>query len=607
MHEYVKLSVSKALAIKYIYGIVWKFCCGIGAYCQVSVPRRMNKERIRISMKRFVLLLFSLVAVLAIASCSGRHVEEKPETTPPTIVSIFPADSATDVAITTSVTVTFSEAMDSSTITDATFQLKSVISAKTSTITGTVTYDTVSNVASFTSNSLLEHSTTYIATISTDATDVAGNALSGSFSWSFKTVPAPGTLDVSFGTGGRARIALGSGDAIAYATAIQQNGKIIAAGLSAVSSYQTSTNYFSLVRFLPSGGLDANFNPPTGLGKNDYFPGNCFAVALQSDDKIIAAGSSGDLSRPNSDFFIVRYNDNGSRDISFGNQPAPDGSSIIDMGGTWDSARALALQNDGSIVVVGESTSGGSTYKTVLTRLKIDGTLDPAFGVNGMISNSSHTTVHAYLAKIQSDDMILIAGIFKDVDELTEGLVSSYIARYDPAGALDPSFGSGGMVTISTGTNTTIKAMEILPSGTIIVAGTTTKNTKDLFLMQFDSNGSLDSAFGTNGMTITDDVNHGENSAAGLAIQSDGKIVVAATYLPTSGTNPNNDFALFRYNADGSIDTTFGSGGVGLVTTDFGYNDVAEAVRIQQDGKIVVAGSSTSVLNAAIGIARYWP
>jgi uncharacterized delta-60 repeat protein len=154
--------------------------------------------------------------------------------------------------------------------------------------------------------------------------------------------------------------------------------------------------------------------------------------------------------------------------------------------------------------------------------------------------------------------------------------------------------------------------MEVLADGKVVIAGTTmntSNSTQDIFLMKIDAHGALDNTFGTAGTTITDDINHGAESAAGLAIQADGKIVVAASFRLTSGLNQDDDFALFRYSAEGTLDATFGGGGVGMVTTDFGIrsDDLAECVQIQQDGKIVVVGWSFGITTRDVSLSRYWP
>jgi uncharacterized delta-60 repeat protein len=147
---------------------------------------------------------------------------------------------------------------------------------------------------------------------------------------------------------------------------------------------------------------------------------------------------------------------------------------------------------------------------------------------------------------------------------------------------LDPSFGRDGKVITNFGTSTaTARAVALLPDGKIVVAGTANGN---FALARYHRNGTLDKSFGRDGKVTTD--LGGEEGATAVALQPDGKIVVAGV----SNDSGNNDFALARYHRAGALDPTFGRGG--MITTDFGENDVAQAVALQRDGTIVVAGHS---------------
>jgi uncharacterized delta-60 repeat protein len=165
-------------------------------------------------------------------------------------------------------------------------------------------------------------------------------------------------------------------------------------------------------------------------------------------------------------------------------------------------------------------------------------------------------------------------------------------------------------VTASPGTDAVLADIAILTNGKIIVAGTTNGYTNaDLFLMRYNADGTLDTTFGSTGIVITNDMMNGIEIAYGLAVQADGKILVSATFQPSTGNFLTRDFALFRYEEDGAVDTTFGGNGYGMVTTDFGINndDFAYDVQIQQDGKIVVVGKVSNGSNYDLGLARYWP
>jgi uncharacterized delta-60 repeat protein len=551
--------------------------------------------------KRLAFWLIVLLSGLAIVSCTSRHVAQQPDTTKPTIISVSPANGATAVAITTAVTITFSEAMNSSTLNDTTFLLVSVSSTTTTPIPGNVTYDASSNVATFMMTSALMHGTQYIATITTGVTDAAGNAIAPSYSWSFTTIPASGALDASFGTGGRVRAALSFSDDIANAAAVQQDGKIITAGLSTAV---TGTMFFTIARFQPNGALDTTFGFRQN-GWTDDIVGTARALELQPDGKIVAAGDTGALLLSNSDFLIARYNTNGTLDTTFGSQS--NGSVTMGMGYDHDVVRSLAIQADGKIIVAGDGlNSGSSNYVSIIARFNADGTPDTSFADGGKrIMDTIGTASQALVVKVQSDGMIVVGGEFRD----GSGPASFYLARYDSNGAPDISFNSG-IVTASPGADPGLADIAILPNGKIIVAGTTNSNTNaDLFLMRYNADGTLDTTFGSTGTVITNDVMNGRETASGLAVQTDGKIVVSATFQPSTGTILTIDFAVFRYDADGALDTTFGGNGYGMVTTDFGINndDFAYDVQIQQDGKIVIVGKISNGSNYDLGLARYWP
>jgi len=225
---------------------------------------------------------------------SGKCVTQPPppDTTPPTVSSVSPVNGAIDVAITTTITATFNEAMSPSTINTAAFTVSGV--------TGTVSY--AGTTAAFTPTSNLAYSTTFTATATTGVKDLAGNAMTSAYTWTFTTRPSPGSLDTSFSTDGKVTTAIGTSDDEAYSVAIQSDGKIVAAGYS----YNGANYVFALVRYNTDGSLDLNFNGTgivtTAFGTSDD---EAYSVAIQSDGKIVAAGVS--YNGANYDFALVRY------------------------------------------------------------------------------------------------------------------------------------------------------------------------------------------------------------------------------------------------------------------------------------------------------------
>jgi uncharacterized delta-60 repeat protein len=341
---------------------------------------------------------------------------------------------------------------------------------------------------------------------------------------------------------------------------------------------------------------------------------------LQPDEKIVAAGDTGATTTitavttaisttitttlSKSDFLIARYNANGTLDTTFGLQS--NGTVTMDMGHDYDVIHSLAIQSDGKIVVAGDGLNSGSlNYVSIIACFNKDGTLDASFFGGGSRTDTIGTTSRAWVVKIQPDDgKIVVGGNYQD----GSGPASFYLARYESNGALDISFNSG-MVTASPGTDPVLADIAILPNKKILVAGTTNGSINaDVFLMRYNADGTLDTTFGLAGTVLMDDLIHGREAAAGLAVQADGKIIVSATFRPSIGAILTNDFALFRYDAEGVLDTAFGNG-YGMVTSDLGSgnDDIAYDVQIQQDGKIVVIGTASSGSNDDIGMARYWP
>ena len=398
----------------------------------------------------------------------------------------------------------------------------------------------------------------------------------------FLTGCKPGTLDATFGTGGIVTTDMGGGDN-ASALVIQPDGKIVAAGYSlSGSSYD-----FTLVRYNANGGLDTNFGTggivTTAIGSNGS---SVQALVIQSDNKIVAAGRTDNIS--SSDFALVRYNANGNLDTTFGK-----GGIVITAIGSSGFAQALVIQPDGKIVAAGSS---GSSSDFTLVRYNPDGTLDATFGTGGKVTTAIGSGGWAQALGIQSDDKIVAAGY-----SVNAGINDFTLVRYNPNGSLDHNFGTGGKVITPIGSDSSASALVIQPDGLIVAAGYSVNGSNNSFaLVRYNANGSLDQNFGTGGKVTTAIGSHSD-SASALVIQSGGKIVAAGGTFNGSIYN----FALVRYNANGSLDTTFGKGGI--VITAIGNDNYARALGIQSDGKIVAAGLTFNGSNYDFALARYWP
>ncbi len=268
----------------------------------------------------------------------------------------------------------------------------------------------------------------------------------------------------------------------------------------------------------------------------------------------------------------------------------------------------IVVQPDGKIVAAGGRTMGQSIYdfeSFSLARYTARGSLDTSFGSGGRISMVFCCAGGARGIALQPDGKIVVVepdGKIVTAGYSYDGNRTSYaLARYNPDGSLDATFGSGGTVTTPMGPQFDFaQALALQPDGKIVVGGYThlPGDRTDIALARFNSDGSLDTSFGTGGKVMTGVP--GYQFIFDIALQTDGKIVAAGTDGP-----PNfGFFALNRYNPDGSPDTTFGTNG--KVTTEIGSGRAfATGVAIQPDGKIVAAGSTEAPHPWTIGMARY--
>jgi uncharacterized delta-60 repeat protein len=404
---------------------------------------------------------------------------------------------------------------------------------------------------------------------------------------------ADGDLDSTFGSGGQVMTDFPGHSSGAAAIALQSDGKLVVAG-SALGPVGPPD--FAVARYNSDGSLDASFG--SGGRVTTDFAGrsdNGAAVTVQPDGKILVAGSA-DLVATQFDFALVRYNANGSLDSTFGNG----GKVTTDFNGGLDGVSSMALQTDGKIVLAGFATAGDPHM--ALARYNANGTLDGTFGVGGkIITDINGTRNFANALAIQSDGKIVIGG-----STLTTpgSFVMFALVRYNTDGSLDSTFGSGGKVTTQVvsgdGEDDQIFALAIQPDGRILAAGRA-NFAQDFGLARYQTNGSLDTAFGTNGL-VTTDFSGKIDRAAGMVLQIDGKIVLAGAANLTTGST--GDFGLARYNPNGSLDSTFGAGG--KIITDFDLNvDSAKGVALQSDNKIVAAGVTQHFSGSDFALVRY--
>ncbi len=382
---------------------------------------------------------------------------------------------------------------------------------------------------------------------------------------------AAGDLDPTFGDGGKVLLEFGSED-IVNAVVRQLDGKIIAVG----TAWRSTARDILLVRYNVDGSLDTSFD---GDGKviTNFDDEYAFDLVLQPDGKLVVAGGS------TIDIELVRYNTNGSLDPSFGNG----GRVLTDFGGE-DRAYAIILQPDGKLVVAGWGNAGNS-IDISLVRYNSNGSLDSSFDGDGKVLIDLAGSDLAFDLILQPDGKIVVAGGVGWRYETPTGKDIALL-RYNSDGSLDTTFDGDGIVLTDFGSDEWINTLLLQPDGKIV--GAATANGGDFMLIRYNANGSLDTTFGSNGKTILN--LGGFDVASALVRQADGRFVIGG-YAETGGY----DFALVRYNTDGSLDTSFGSNG--KVISNFGSDDFGIDLLLQPDGKFVVGGR----INDTFAVVRY--
>ncbi|MGB8342425.1 MAG: delta-60 repeat domain-containing protein [Chthoniobacterales bacterium] len=339
------------------------------------------------------------------------------------------------------------------------------------------------------------------------------------------------------------------------------------------------------------GALDSSFGRGGRVtsdfqGSNDF----AYAVALQPDGKIVTAGIRFvGIAAEGGDFLITRYNPDGTLDRRFGQR----GHVITDFGLT-ELAAAIAVQPDGKIIAAGGTYDifpflGG---QFALARYNSNGSLDPTFGIGGLVRTTFNSEgCFASAIVLQADGKIIVAGtkyIHVTSDQSSD--TDFGLARYNSDGSLDSTFGVGGEVaTDFNGGNDDALSVLLQPDGRIVAVGDATSiaNFYDFALTRYLPDGTIDTTFGNLGKVESDFGAANLDQARSAVLQSDGKIVAAGTTVTRNGLDQL--FAVVRYNSDGSQDAAFGNGG--LATVDFGsFLQSARSVLIQSDGKLIAVG-----------------
>lgn len=453
--------------------------------------------------------------------------------------------------------------------------------------------------ASFASNgSLATPSSSLDLAIETDGTIITIT------STTIARYTAAGALDTTFATNGRANLpAFGGGDTL-HDLALQTDGKIVVAG--ELTTTAGGVQNFTIARYTTAGIPDATFGTAGFVQDGSSSPTHAYGVGIASDGKIVATG----VSQFGTSFgTLVRLTAAGALDTTFGTTGQinscetqsnitfdTDGSILSTAatgdvpskwevckvsatgtatftkqgttGGAFDSATTVAVQADGKLVVGGYN----GTHGPGLVRFAADGTVDTAFGTNGVVFPNSGDLFQILGVVAQPAGGIVVSGI------ATPSFNDQLIAlRYTASGAPDTSFGSNGIATVSAGLDAQTFAMAGAADGTFVVAGATNID-REFAVARFTVNGAPDTTFGTNGVATTA-FGSGTNMAQLVTIAPDNSVIlVGTTSHPTS-------FAAVKLTATGALDSTFGSSGVAPLPG----TPLAEplAIALQSDGAIL--------------------
>jgi len=406
-----------------------------------------------------------------------------------------------------------------------------------------------------------------------------------------------GSLDNIFDTDGMLIATVGTFDDAAYAIALKEDPlnptNFIARKIIIAGHTFNGNNYdFLIMQFNNDGSVDNTFgvNGVVTTSIGNY-DDKARAIAIQDDGKILVAGYS--FNGTKDDFAMVRYNVNGSLDNSFNGS----GYVLTSIGTVGDNINSIAIQNDGSIVAAGYTMSG-NYMDFAVARYTSTGVLDNSFDLDGIVTTPIYSNNEfANKVLIQADGKIVVFGTTYQTNDYDFAMV-----RYNSDGSYDNTFNGNGIITpyFSGNFNEYGNTAILQNDGKILIAGMNNSTFNDFIVGRINPDGSMDNTFGLNGFAITDfgtSTDYGD--AIDMTLQADDKIIVAG--LRNIGVPL--DFAVARYDQNGGLDVSFDSDG--LVNTDFGGDDQGRATIMQSDGKIIVAGSSHDGTQNRVALARY--
>lgn len=392
-----------------------------------------------------------------------------------------------------------------------------------------------------------------------------------------------GILDPGFNGTGYVRIDFNGNTDVINDIAVQADQKIVAAGVAFTPSWSVEVR---IIRLLPDGSLDPDFGTagvvtyaPPVMG---YFEAHAMALTIKENGKILIAGGVLNDSFV-FDVLLIQLDENGNFDNNFGTA----GVSVVPLTTANDMAQDVVVNREGKILIAGTYDNQEFNIAPVVARFDANGSLDASFGTGGSTILPVEAMDNEFTSIcLQPDGKIIASGHYSTINWNFETL----IARFSPEGVLDPAFGTGGIARYDVNhKDDEFFGMQLTEDNEIIAGGFTTKSNFDfdMLLMKYDSTGTLVSGFGENGIVT---YHHSAyNVIYDLVIQPDGKIL--ATGSIGEFAPGNNDWALLRFEKDGSPDITFGNSGL-TITEFFGEQDEAQSVALDGNDKIYVGGKT---------------
>ncbi|MEM7247992.1 MAG: hypothetical protein AAF533_21850 [Acidobacteriota bacterium] len=367
-----------------------------------------------------------------------------------------------------------------------------------------------------------------------------------------------GVLNLTFGDGGIARTGIFGDIRSDVDVVVQADSKLVLA-----SKQGSSPDSHYLARFDTCGRLDPSFGTG-GIVQTGFMgePRSGVSVAVQEDGKLILAS----MQSSSGHHYLARFDTDGLLDLGFGTG----GITLTGFECSRSAGVGVVVQADGKLVLAGHQLSSRNHY---LARFDTDGTLDPGFGAGGIALTGFDGGSDGLDLALQADGSLVLAG-------LQSSSQNHFLARFDMDGILDPGFGTDGIALTGFEGNDADVSVAVQADGKLVLASHQ-RSSFNHFLARFDTGGSLDPTFGTSGIAVTGF--DGDGDGVGVAVQAGGEIVLAGL----QDRSPRNHY-LARFDTAGSRDPGFGTDGIALSGLE-GSNGAGVGVAVEVGGELVLA------------------